>query len=139
MRISAKMTGMGNFERHVKKLISKKSYEVPFKHVVMETARLARLYAPVAKVHRHEGMPTLEESIKVIKVGSKEYFIIADVPWASFMELGTKYFPVGDAESPRARTSTSGKACFHPFMRSAAYEMMNKFPEIAKKALFSTF
>ena len=132
MRISAKMTGMTDFERRVKKLINKKSYEVPFETMVMETAKLARQYAPV-------DTGDLEASIKAMKIGFGKYLITSYAPYSSFMELGTKYFPVGDAESPRARTSTSGKACFHPFMRSAAYEMMNKFPEIAKKALFSTF
>jgi len=132
MRISAKMTGMTDFERRVKGLMNKKTYEIPFTAVVGETARLARQYAPV-------DTGDLEASIKATKVGFGKYSITSDVPYASFMEFGTKYFPVGDAESPRARTSTSGKACFHPFMRSAAYEMMNKFPEIAKKILFSTF
>ena len=126
------MTGMTDFERRVKKLINKKSYEVPFETMVMETAKLARQYAPV-------DTGDLEASIKAMKIGFGKYLITSYAPYSSFMELGTKYFPVGDAESPRARTSTSGKACFHPFMRSAAYEMMNKFPEIAKKALFSTF
>lgn len=137
MRISAKMTGMGDFERKIKNLLSKKTYEKPFETVVLETAKLARKYAPVAKVHKHGRI--LEESIKVIKSSSGKYLIIADVPWASFMEFGTKYFPVGTAEAPRARTSTSGKAAYHPFMRSAAYEMMNKFPEIAKKSLFKSY
>ena len=132
MRISAKMTGMTDFERRVKKLINKKSYEVPFETMVMETAKLARQYAPV-------DTGDLEASIKAMKIGFGKYLITSYAPYSSFMELGTKYFPVGDAEAPRARTSTSGKACFHPFMRSAAYEMMNKFPEIAKKILFSTF
>ena len=74
-----------------------------------------------------------------MKTGFGKFKIVVTVPYASHMEFGTRYFPVGTAESPRARTSTSGKACFHPFLRSATYEKMNEFPEMIKKAIFGTF
>lgn len=129
MMISAKMTGMTEFERRLKKLVKRKNYDVPMELLVKETAKLARLYAP-----RKTG--DLEESIRDIKTGFGKYKISVNVPYASYMEYGTKYFPVGTAESPRARTSTSGKACYHPFLRPAVWEMMNMFPEMVKKTLF---
>lgn len=132
MRISVKMTGGSGFERIVKRLTNRKNFEKPVETLVEKIAKLAALYAP-----RDTG--DLEGSIKPIKLGFGKFAVVATVPWAEFMEFGTRYFPVGTAENPRARTSTSGKACFHPFLRSATYQMMSKYPDIIKKSLFGKF
>ena len=132
MRISAKMTGMTEFERMTKNLVKRDTYEKPLEQLVMEVAVLARMYAP-----RDTG--DLEDSITVKKLGFGKFAVISTVPYSEYMEFGTIYFPVGTAESPRARTSTSGKACFHPFLRSASYQKINEFPDMIKNIIFGVF
>lgn len=132
MKIVASMTAMTNFERNIRRLLDKRTYEKPVETLIKEIAKLAKQYAP-----RDTG--DLEESIMNMKLGFGKFAIVANMPYASHMEFGTRYFPVGTAENPRARTSTSGKACFHPFLRSATYEMMNEYPKMIKKAIFGMF
>ena len=125
----ATITGIEDVEKLNKKLCDKQKITQTVESLVYETADLIRRYAP-------ERYGKLVNSINVIKKGNA-YEIIVDVPYAIHMEYGTRYFPVGTIDSPRARTSTSGKPCFHPFIRPAVWQMMNKFPDIIKKALFS--
>lgn len=62
----------------------------------------------------------LEKSIYVEKVG-RAYQLIADVPYASYVEYGTRFIGVGSVKNPLYYTSSSGKFASRPFMRPAIY------------------
>jgi len=127
--IRASITGISEFQELLKK-INEKNLRSTVKEAVDDAAELTRAYAPL-KTGR------LEESIRVIKEGDGKYSIVVSVPYAEAMEYGTKYFPVpDDIQNPMSRTSSSGKPCFHPFMRPAIYQTMHEYPEIIKRALF---
>lgn len=135
MQIKATITGAESVLALNKKLSNKKLYEQVLDEIVTQIVYLTRLYAP-----RKTG--DLESSIQLVKSG-RTYIIFVSVPYAEYMEYGTRYFPVDSAgftaSSPLSRTSTSGKACFHPFMRTASWEVMNEFPAYIQKILFSKF
>jgi len=101
------------------------------KTIMRKTYELVVQYAPV-------DTGALVNSVRLIE-GRNIYYIIITVPYAEFMEYGTRYFPVGTPSSPRSRVSKSGKQCLHPFMRTAVWDVMNEFDEIVKRALFSKF
>lgn len=111
------------------KLSNPKKLVQSAEELIRETAMLIRRYAP-----RDTG--DLENSIIVVKKSNNIWDIVVTVPYAYYMEYGTRYFPVGDVNSPRARTSTSGKPCYHPFIRPSIWYMMRKYPEYLKRALF---
>ncbi len=127
--IRAKITGVTAFQEVIKE-VNEKNLKATLEEAVKIATELTREYAP-----RKTG--DLEESIHYIKDADGKYQIIVDVPYAEAMEYGTKYFEVGSVANPRSRTSTSGKPCFHPFMRPAVWQTMNEFPDIVKRALFS--
>ena len=86
-------------------------------------------------IHRHDMI--LEKSGRIISDKFSRIITFSDVPHARYMEYGTQYFPVtGDEKAPMARTSTGGKPCYHPFLRSAAYKAINTLPELVEKAIF---
>lgn len=127
---SVEITGMRDVLRVVHKFGDIKKYDEFHREVINETAELMRNFAPV-----REGY--LEESIKVIRLGPNKCAIVVNVPYAEFMEWGTKYFPVGDPDSPRVRSSTiTGKIAYHPFMRTAVWIMDDNYSEIFKRILF---
>jgi len=127
--IKAKITGITELQELLKK-VNEKNLKATLEEAVTIATELTREYAP-----RKTG--ALEESIHYIKKTDGSFDIIVDVPYAEAMEYGTKYFPVGTIENPRSRTSSSGKPCYHPFMRPAIWQTMKEFPDIIKKALFS--
>ena len=133
MRVT--ITGIDELGRFNKKLSDGKALTDAVSKLIMDTAMLIRRYAP-----RNTG--ALEDSIVVLKTGQNTWYIDVGVPYAYYMEFGTRYFHYGithggTAQSPEARTSTSGKPCYHPFMRPAVWQMMMRHKEILKRALFS--
>jgi hypothetical protein len=131
VNIKAKITGANEVIRLNNELIKPENFNKIRDEVIVKIYDKTKEYAPVKT-------GKLESSIRLVKDGN-EYSIIVNVPYAEYMEYGTKFFPVGTASSPRARTSTSGKACYHPFLRTAVWDVMNGFPQIIEKALFSKF
>lgn len=135
MRIRAKITGAKELMSGLNELSDKSNFDEISDEVMIKIYDKTKEYAPVKT-------GKLESSVRLVKKENK-YSIIVDVPYAEYMEYGTRYFPVDSAghtaSKPWARTSTSGKACFHPFLRTAVWEVMNEFPQIIKKALFSKF
>jgi len=123
------ITGIDDVIKMNEKLSKPDSLVKSADELIQKTAMLIRRYAP-----RKTG--DLENSIIVIKKSKNIWDIVITVPYAYYMEYGTRYFPVGDVNAPRARTSSSGKPCFHPFMRPAVWQMMRKYPDILKRALF---
>jgi hypothetical protein len=131
MRIKATIEGAEDFIELNNKLSSTEVYDKVLEEVATKIYALTVLYAP-----RKTG--ALENSIQLLKSG-RTYILVVNVPYAEYMEYGTRFFPVGTASSPRARTSTSGKACYHPFMRTALWEVMNEFPSYIQRILFGKF
>lgn len=135
LQIKAKITGAKDLISLNKEIIKKENADKLRDEVMINIYDKTKEYAPVKT-------GKLESSIRLVK-DENTYSIIVSVPYAEYMEYGTRYFPVDSAgysaSSPRARTSTSGKACYHPFLRTATWEVMNKFPQIVKKALFSKY
>ena len=123
------ITGMDGVHKINERFMNPKNLLNETEKLIKETAKLIRLYAP-----RMTG--ALEDSIYYTKTSNNTWAIIIGVPYAVHMEYGTKYFPVGTVETPLARTSTSGKPCYHPFIRSSMWIMMNKYPEYLRKAFF---
>ena len=62
----------------------------------------------------------LEKSIYIKKLG-KAYQLIADVGYASYIEYGTRFIPVGSVTNPLYYTSSSGKFASRPYLRPAIY------------------
>lgn len=77
----------------------------------------------------------LKDSIRWEKRGTNKYIIIVDVPYAKYIEYGTRYYPVGTVESPRGYKSTSGKMASVPFLRSAVWDVSREFPNKIKKTM----
>ena len=130
MNVRVTVTGLDKVLATCKELTDKKNYDEILDELGNRTLELARLYAP-----RKTG--ALEQSGKIIPGEDEVTVDFSDLPYAGYMEYGTIYFPVGDEKNPRARTSTSGKPCFHPFLRPASYKAMSELYEIVSKALFS--
>lgn len=73
----------------------------------------------------------MEKAIRWEKVGDGQYIIICDVPYAKYIEYGTRYFPVpDDVTSPRGYKSSSGKMSSIPFLRSAIWDVSRQFPNM---------
>lgn len=130
MKATVTVTGIDNVYELNRKISQPSRYINSVDELVIKTTELIRRYAP-----RKTGR--LEMSIYSVKMGEDKWEIVVNVPYAVYVEYGTIYFPVGTVNAPIARTSTSGKPCFHPFMRPAIWEMMLLYPNIFKKVLFS--
>jgi len=128
MATSVQMWGLDEAIKIVDRFSDKKVYERLLKEIVEDAADLMRNFAPV-------DTGKLEEAIKVIKLDNNKYAIVVDIDYAHFMEYGTKYFPVGTPESPRSRTSKSGKSSYHPFVRLAIYIIDAEFDQYFRKIL----
>jgi hypothetical protein len=125
------ITGIEPVQAMHKKMMDKKNYLSPIDALLMETVAQIKKNAPV-----RTGI--LESSVMLGAVGN-DRIISVGVPYAEHMEFGTINFPVGTVEAPRARTSTSGKPCYHPFIRPAIWKKMKEASEkgIYFKSLFT--
>jgi hypothetical protein len=129
MRTWVEVWGLDDVIKITERFSDPKIYERLLNEIVNDCAELMRNFAPVDR-----GL--LEDMIKVIKIDKNKYMIVVDVPYAEFMEWGTKYFPVPDNPmSPRIRTSKSGKTAYHPFMRLAVYIVDAEFDRYFRKIL----
>jgi hypothetical protein len=122
MNVSVTITGMDKVLKINEILMDKNNYIELLDAVAQDTLNLAKKYAPVDTGVLEAG--GIKQSIENSRIVSFD-----NIPYAKYMEYGTRYFPVGDEVLPRARTSTSGKPCFHPFLRSAMYQIMQMLPE----------
>jgi len=129
MRTWVEVWGLDDLIKIVDRFGDKKVYEKLLREIIYDCADLMRNFAPV-----DTGL--LEDMIKVIKIDANKYMIVVDVPYAEFMEWGTRYFPVPENPmSPRIRTSKSGKTAYHPFMRLAVYLIDAEFEKYSRKIL----
>jgi hypothetical protein len=129
MSVSVTITGMEKVHEINNILMDKNNYEELLNMIAQDTLELAKQYAPV-----DTGM--LEAGGKIISSENSRTITFDDIQYAKYMEYGTQYFPVGNEISPRARTSTSGKPCFHPFLRTSMYQIIQMLPEYFNKSIF---
>ena len=127
MNVRVTVTGLDKVLATCKELTDKKNYDEILDELGNRTLELARLYAP-----RKTG--ALEQSGRIISGDNIRTIDFSSLPYAWYMENGTIYFPVGDETSPRARTSTSGKPCYHPFLRPAGYKAISELSAISKES-----
>lgn len=106
------------------KMIKSLEQNKDFEHMLDKIVEKARNNCPVGSTRK------LLKAIRWEKVGKGEYEIICDVPYAKYIEYGTRYFPVGKVTSPRGYKSSSGKMASVPFLRSAIWDVQRQFPEM---------
>jgi len=114
--------GINEFIIANKKFIKRLQDGKDFEEMLNEIVELARERCPV-KTGR------MEKAIRWTKQGAGKYVIICDVPYSVYIEHGTRYFPVGSAESSRKYKSSSGKLASVPFMRSSIWDVQRKFQD----------
>jgi hypothetical protein len=124
------ITGLESVKEINTILMDEKTYETFLDVLAEYTLDLAKLYAP-----RKTGAL---ESGGIITSGKLSRTISFDnIPYAYWMENGSTYFPVtGTEQIPMARTSTSGKPCYHPFLRSAGYKAVNEIDRMLDEIIF---
>ena len=128
---SITITGLESVQKINTILMDEKTYESFLDILADYTHDLAKLYAP-----RKTG--ALESGGIVTSGKLKRTISFESIPYAKHMEYGTQYFPVtGTKQIPMARTSTSGKPCYHPFLRSAGYKAVNEIDRIFDEAIFN--
>lgn len=110
--------------------ITQEAFDKIHEEIINDTVSLIRQRAPV-------DTGRLIDAITWIRVNTNQWKIIVGVDYAVYMEYGTRYFPVGTTNSPRIRTSASGKMCYHPFVRPSFWEMNKLFPQYIERILFS--
>ena len=104
------------------KFIKRLKENTDYEQILDEIVELARKRCPVKTGN-------MEDSIYWRDGGNGWYFIICAVPYARYIEMGTRYFPVGSEDSPRKYKSTSGKMASVPFLRSSIWDINRKFPD----------
>lgn len=99
-----------------------------------KTAELAAQFAP-------EDTGMMENDIRVER-DSEGYRVVCDPrnssgkDYAIYNEFGCYFMPVGSERNPLAVTSTSGKSAYRPFMRPAAYQVLDELPNIINSVFF---
>ena len=121
-------TGVNEFLFANKKFIKKLESNEDFERMLDAIVKKAIANCPVKT-------GKMEKSIRWEMRGVGKYVIICDVPYAAYIEYGTRYFPVGSAESPRGYKSSSGKMSSVPFMRSAIWDVSREFPGMIQKQI----
>jgi HK97 gp10 family phage protein len=125
-----KVTGLQSAIDFNKKIANNPKMQNMMKRIVDDTVAEIRRNAPV-------DTGNLINSVYAEKKGKGEYSIVVDVPYAIFLEYGTRYIDIGTIRSPKSVISKSGKASYRPFMRPAIWKMNQSFPQYVKRILFN--
>lgn len=116
--------GIAEFIATNKKMIKRLEGNKDFEHMLDKIVEKARNNCPVGSTR------DLMTAIRWEQIGAGQYAIVCDVPYARYIEYGTRYFPVGKVTSPRGYRSSSGKMASVPFLRSAIWDVSRQFPEM---------
>jgi len=134
------MRGFDKITENLRGVIDEKRQALFLRQLVMATADLIKEYAPRdtqdSHSRNHPNLPHLENAIKVRQVSKTEYEIKIEVPYAFYLETGTRYIDVGTVNAPKAVISGSGKRSFRPFIRPAIFQMMSQYKGLVKQAFF---
>ena len=121
--------------KFLREITGDKKAEQVLKALAERTAARAYDLAP-------EDTGLMENSIRVEKLSDEVYDVACDPKnssgedYAVYNEFGTYKMPVGTEENPLAIKSTSGKAAYRPFLRPAAYQILDDLPEIINAIFF---
>lgn len=115
--------------KFLKEITSEKKVDQVALKMANKTASIAFKLAP-------EDTGKMEGDIRVVKRENGEYEIVCDIKYAVYNEFGTYFMPVGTEENPLAVRSTSGKSAFRPFMRPAAYQVLDELQKIIDQVFF---
>lgn len=126
INIQLRVSGTGLDIAKIMQIADKKKADMFLEALVEEAAELMRRYAP-----RDKGK--LEGAIKVSKVREGEYIIYIAVPYAKFLEFGTRYIEIGTVQAPKAVISASGKQSYRPFARPAVWEAVERSEQLLKE------
>jgi len=115
--LNAHVTGIAEALSQIKGLQKKlDSGEISDK-IAEHIKDLAIKFCPRSNInHKH-----LDESIYLKKI-KNIYQLVADKPYATYVEYGTRFIPVGEVENPFYYISTGGKFSSRPFLRPAIYK-----------------
>jgi len=129
IRTSLKVTGLFEAIKIFKNMSIQDKTDKILEDIVKDTISLIMRYAAV-------DTGEMMESVHYIKNGKCDYTICVTAPQAIFNEYGTKYMPIGSAESPLSVISKSGKSAYRPFIRPAIWQMSSLYPEYFKMIKF---
>jgi hypothetical protein len=122
--LKLRATGINELIAANNKLMKRLEENKDFEHMLDKIVEKARNNCPVGLTG------DLMKAIRWEKIGKGQYVIICDIPYARWIEYGTRYFPVGKVTSPRGYKSSSGKMASVPFLRSAIWDVSRQFPEM---------
>jgi len=139
--VGVEIKGFDGVPSELTNVLDKKRQALFMRQLVMDIADLIKEYAPrdtrASHTRRHKGLQHLENSIHVTKLSDTRYQIRIEVPYAIYIEYGTRYINVGTINSPKAVVSGSGKRSFRPFIRPAVWQMMQEHGSLVEKAFFT--
>ena len=122
------ITGIAAFIASNKKFVERLKKNTDYEEMLDKIVEKAKNNCPV-------DTGRLMKSIRWERLGTSKYKIVVDVPYAKYIEYGTRYYPVGTVESPRGYSSTSGKMASVPFLRSAIWDVKRQFPNKIKETM----
>jgi len=120
------MLGLSRLDSILKFLMSDSGYKQVMMLLAAKALEMAMEFSP-------EMTGAMEEAIELREVSSGwELFIDGrTIPYAYYNEFGTYKIPAGkDGSNPIPYVSTSGKACYRPFLRTAAYRALDELNKI---------
>lgn len=126
--VSIQISGAIELTIFLKDLVSEEKALLVCKELAERTARRAFELAP-------EDTGAMEDDIRV-EPCDDGYLVICSIPYAWYNEYGTYSMQVGDEKDPIATISTSGKACYRPFFRPAAYQTLDELDDIINSIFF---
>jgi len=124
------MDGVNEVINFLSEISSPKKADQVLNIVISKTLLLAFKYAP-------EDTGKMESNITWQKTGD-EYELVCDIPYAIYNEYGTYRMPAGTEDNPLNITSTSGKSAYRPFLRPAAYQVLNELDTIINSVFFGS-
>lgn len=124
------VTGIEELITFLKEISSEKKVDQVTKLIAQKTAQIAYRLAP-------EDTGKMEGNIRIEKTGDG-YEVVCDIPYAVYNEFGTYCMPIGSEENPLAITSTSGKSAYRPFLRPAAYQVLDELESIINSVYFGS-
>ena len=132
--VKVTVDGAEELIKFLEEITSEKLADEVSRIVANKTADLAKILAP-------EDTGIMAEDIRV-EPDDEGYVVVCDPKnssgqdYAYYNEFGTYKMPVGSEQNPLAITSTSGKSAYRPFMRPAAYQILDELPNIINSVFF---
>jgi hypothetical protein len=128
--VVVRVDGADELIEFLKEITSEKKADQVIKELAYRTAKRAYELAP-------EKTGDMENNVHVEKEGDG-YSVVCDLHYGFYQEWGTYKLPVGTEENPLNITSTSGKSAYRPWIRPAAYQILDQLDEIINAIFFGS-